>query len=137
MDTCYMFLDSLASVSYPNNTNVDFTVALPKTERFKGSWSIGLSSLTIQGRQTTQRELYIACDLVLESFVIKTYKRVLRRIILPKAGFNISFNPVQYFALDNTRLFDSIRITLLEAETLKSATIQPGQVTCVLHFTKA
>ena len=132
-----MFLDSIATALYPNNTNVDFTVALPKTERFKGNWSIGLASLTIQGRQTSQRDLLIECDLVIDSFVIKTYKRVLRRIILPKAGFNTCFNPVQYFALDNTRLFDTIRITILEAPTLNPATIQAGKVTCVLHFTKA
>ena len=134
MDTCYIFLDSTANETYPNNNSSAFTVNFPKTEVFRGNWCVGLSSLTITGTQIIPKDLYISCDLVLESFVLKTYKRVLRRIILPESGFNENFNPVQYFGLDNTRVFDSIRITLLDSDNLKITSLQPGKVTCVLHF---
>jgi hypothetical protein len=137
MEASYMYIDSTSTEHYPDNTCASFTVPLLKGEQFKGLWYVGLAGIHIEGRQTSQKDLYISCDLVIPSFVLNTYKRILRRVTLKKSGLNKDFSPVQYFALDTGHIIDNISIKLLTSDTLNIATLKQCKVTCLLHFTKS
>jgi hypothetical protein len=136
MATSYVYIDSTRTDQYPNNTGATFTVPLLKSEQYTGTWYVGLAGITIGGKQVSQKDLYISCDLVIPSFVLNTYIRILRRVTLKKSGLNTDFSPVQYFALDTGHNINSITIKLLDATTLDTALLQDCTVTCALHFTK-
>jgi hypothetical protein len=135
MDQFYQFVSSRDSISsFPDNQSNCFTISLPRPLNLRGSWLVGLCDIDLNSRKDKKTDLYICCTAVLDSYVQGHYIKILRRLCNVRGSHQQTFNPVQYFTLDNSRQFDSLTFTLLEADTLYPATFLRGTVSCTVHY---
>jgi hypothetical protein len=118
---------------YPNNTPDSFTVALPEPLKLRGHWQVALWDIDIKSTQKLG-SVYIACNIVAESYANSQYKKLLRRIVVTKSQYNKEFSPPQYVTIDNTADIESIEIEILDADTLEKPSVPIQRVNCTLHL---
>jgi hypothetical protein len=135
MDQFYQFVSSKDSVvSFPDNQSNCFTISLPKPLELRGHWLVGLCDIDLNSRKDKKTDLYVCCTAVFDSYVQGRNIKILRRLCNVRGSHQQSFNPVQYFTLDNSRQYENLTFTVLEADTFSPATFLRGPVSCTVHF---
>lgn len=132
-----MYASSKDSLTrFPDNRASSFTIHLPRTLSLRGKWSVGLFDIDLKLKKDkgSVGDLYVCCDLVVNSYVQGVSLKALRRLYNPKNTTSVAFNPVQYVPLDNSHARDLINFTILDGVSLTETLILRGLLNCTLHF---
>jgi Ca2+-dependent lipid-binding protein len=120
--------------TYPENEPQNFTVDLPQTLRLQGEWSLGLLQVHIKSPKPINKHVYIACNIIVNSYVGRECYRILKYFKVDKNLMAQDFGPVQYVAVENTGYINSITLQLLDSNNMLPASFVIEKLTCTLHL---
>ena len=133
----YIFCKSGDSKTlFPDNTPWSFTIQLPEIVKLDGAWRCSL--VDFHCFPTGDKNLYILCDIIEESFVKDTRLPVLQHIFEDEKQQALSkcYDAILTFSINKTTLH-TISFKLIDANSLKLANLNPDlDSRCILHFTK-
>ena len=134
-DNFYLFVCSSDSLKvHERNVGSDFIVQLPRTYYLDGKWECALIEASfVPDFEESTDQILICTDVIADSYVQNTSRRVLRRIeILREDKTDLSFNPGLYFDVKQTEL-SRLNIYVLD-DKLQLAGFKVDKVNCTLHF---
>jgi hypothetical protein len=128
----YLYLTSEDSRNaHRANTNIDFTIELPRTLYLDGEWECSLKEVTFS--LPNPNILYVCSDLCVESFACDTSYPILRVVPNVKPNLtSLTFNDSYYVGVNKRRL-EQLRI-FIRGEKLTSVTTKTGIVYCTIHL---
>ena len=134
MDNTYIYLSSSDfSNIYPENQPNNFTAVLPQTLHLQGIWSLSLLDINIKSKRLSN--VFVVCNIVNHSPVGKQLHRILRRVTVAGDKETYTFALPQYVTVDNTVDIQTIKITILDCDTMLPALLLlEKKVTCALHL---
>lgn len=135
MENLYIYASSNNNKEiFPNNESRQFTIPLNKPLHLKGKWSLGLVSLYVRSEDNVNKDLFVCCSIVRTSQINGVCRRVLRLFNSIDTNRPKDFVPVQYIPIDNTGVIDSIKITILDRDTLDLVSLTLESLNCTLHL---
>ena len=87
---------------FPDNNASNFKIQLPSTLYLEGNWECGLMNISFWPEFTTEtkpKEIYIGCDLIVNSYAMNNLFPVLKRISVPSnlnTKINIHFPEIDF-----------------------------------------
>ena len=119
---------------YPANQPNNFTTVLPQALHLQGIWSLCLLDINIKSKSLSP--VFVVCNIVDYSTVGKQLHRILRRVTVTGDKETYTSTLPQYVTVDNTVDIQTIKITILDCDTMLPALLLPleEKVTCTLHL---
>jgi len=126
----YLYLTSEDSKKvHPDNTNVDFTIELPRTLYLDGVWECCLKDVTFSSPNANI--VYVCSDLCVESFASDTSYPILRTVPnIEPTTTSLTFNDSHYVRVNKLSL-GRLRIFIRGDKLLPTKT---GIYYCTIHL---